>query len=71
MTTLVAQMTKEELIQIIESVIERKLLELFDDLDDTELKQEVRDRLLRQQEKVAQGERGHAFDDIVRQLDLG
>ncbi len=71
MTTLVAQMTKEELIQVIETVIERKLLELFDDSDDgLELKQDVRDRLLHQQEMVAQGERGHPFDDIVQQLDL-
>lgn len=71
MSTLVAQMTKEELIQFIESVIERKLLEIFEDPDDAELKQEVRERLLRQQEKVTQGERGHAFDDIIQQLDLG
>jgi len=67
--TLVSQMTKEELVQIIESAIERKLLELFDDT--TELKAEVKDRLIYQKELVAQGERGHAFDDIVQQLDLG
>ena len=69
MDTLVSQMTKEELVQIIESAIERKLLELFDDT--TELKAEVKDRLIYQKELVAQGERGHAFDDIVQQLDLG
>ena len=38
METLVAQMTKEELVQIIEAAIERKLLELFDDFDEAELK---------------------------------
>ena len=44
MDTLVSQMTKEELVQIIESVVERKLLELFDNFDDTtELKAEVRE----------------------------
>ncbi len=70
METLVAQMTKEELVQIIESVIERKLLELFDKFDDVELKPEVESRLLHQKEMVAQGERGHAFEGIVQQLDL-
>lgn len=65
-------MTKEELVQVIETVIERKLLELFDDPDDgLKLKQSVRDRLLHQQEMVAQGERGQPFNDIVQQLDLG
>jgi hypothetical protein len=70
METLVAQMTKEELVQIIESVIERKLLELFDNFDEVELKPEIENRLIHQKEMVAQGERGHAFEDIVQQLDL-
>ena len=69
MDTLVSQMTKEELVQIIEAAIERKLLELFD--DNAELKEEVKDRLLYQKELVIQGERGHAFEDVVQQLDLG
>jgi len=67
METLVAQMTKEEFVQTIESVMERKLLELF---GDGELSAEVKERLIRQKEMVAQGERGHAFDDVVQQLDL-
>jgi hypothetical protein len=67
METLVAQMTKEELIQTIGSVMERKLLELF---GDGELSAEAEERLARQQEMVAQGERGHAFDDVVQQLGL-
>lgn len=70
MGTLVSQMTKEELVQIIEAVIERKLLELFDSFDDVELKPEVESRLIHQKEMVAQGERGHAFEDIVQHLDL-
>lgn len=69
MDTLVSQMTKEELVQIIELAIERKLLELFDDT--AELKTEVKDRLIYQKELVDKGERGHTFDDIVQQLDLG
>lgn len=67
METLVAEMTKEELIQTIESVMERKLLEL---LGDGEVRAEVEERLMRQQAMVAQGERGRAFDDVVQQLGL-
>lgn len=71
MVTLVSQMTKEELIEIIEAAVERKLLELLADVDEGDLKEAVRTRLLHQKERVAQGERGEAFEDVVRQLDLG
>ena len=67
MDTLVAQMTKEEFVQTIESVIERKILELF---GDAELKPEVTERLIHQKKMVTQGDRGHAFDDVVQQLGL-
>ncbi len=67
MSTLVAQMTKEDFIQTIESVIERKILELFGDI---ELKPEVVERLTHQKKMVAQGERGHDFDDVAQQLGL-
>ena len=72
MTTLVAQMTKDELIEVIESIVDQRLLEIFDDLDEEmELKQSVRDRLLRQKQRVAKGERGQSFKAIVQQLGLG
>jgi len=59
MSTLVTQMTKDELIEVIETVIERKLIELFGALDEeTELKQAVRNRLLHQKQMVDEGERG-------------
>jgi hypothetical protein len=71
MTTLVAEMTKEELVQVIETVIERKLMDLFDDLDaGLELKPSVRERLLRQREMVVQGERGQPFGDVMKELGL-
>ena len=72
MATLVAQMTKDELIEIIESIIDQKFLELFGDLDeDGEIKQVIHDRLLHQKQIVAQGERGKPFDAVVQQLGLG
>ena len=70
MATTAAQMTKEELRQMIEASIEQKLLEILGDPDEgLEIRQSVRDRLLRQKEAVAAGERGQSFDDVVRQLD--
>lgn len=72
MSALVAEMTKEELIETIEAVIERKLLELFTDFDDEGvLKQAVYDRLLRQKQAVDNGERGLPFDVVIQQLGLG
>lgn len=72
MSTLVAQMTKDELIEIIETIIERKLLQILNTLDEeVNLKQTVGDRLLRQKQMVNNGERGQSFDAVVQQLGLG
>lgn len=72
MTTIVAQMTKEELQEMIEAIIERKLLEILGDPDEgLEITEAVRDRLLRQREAVVAGERGQPLEDVVRQLGLG
>lgn len=67
----VAQMTKDELREIIETAIEQKLLELLGDPDEGLLIQEaIRDRLLRQRQAVASGERGEPFEDVIRRLGL-
>jgi hypothetical protein len=71
MADTVAQMTKEELIAIIETSIEQKLLEILGDPDEgLEIKKSVRDRLLHQRKAVAAGERGEPFEDVVRRLGL-
>lgn len=71
MTTTVGQMTREELREMIEILIEQKLLELFGDPDEgLTIRQSVRDRLLRQKERAAAGERGEAFEDMVERLGL-
>ena len=71
MTTTVAQMTKDELREMIEELIEQKLLELLGDPDEgLEIKKSVHTRLLRQRVAVARGERGRAFEETVRQLGL-
>ncbi len=71
MTTIVAQMTKEEFKEMLEAVIEQKLLEMFGDLDEgLEINESMCDRLLRQRRAVVAGERGEPFEDVVRRLGL-
>ena len=67
MATKVAQMTKDELREMIEATTEQKLAELLGDPDEgLSLRKLVRDRLLRQKQAVAAGERGEPFEDVVR-----
>ena len=75
MTETVGQMTKEELRTLIETVIEtaieQKLIEILGDPDEgLEIREVVRDRLLRQRQSVAAGERGLPLEDVIQQLDL-
>ncbi|MBC8492865.1 MAG: hypothetical protein H8D43_03690 [Chloroflexi bacterium] len=67
----VAQMSKDELKELIETSVEQKLLELLGDPDEgLEIRRSVRDRLLQQKKAVAAGERGEPFEDVVRRLGL-
>ena len=67
----VAQMTKDELREMIETIIEQKLLELVGDPDEgLPIRETIRNRLLRQKEAVASGERGEPFEEVVRRLGL-
>lgn len=65
-TATVAEMSRDELREMIEEVIEQKLLEILGDPDDgLEIRKSVRERLLRQKEAVAAGERGRPFEEVV------
>lgn len=71
----VAQMTqtefKELLEAVVETTVEAKLLEILGDPDDgLELKNAVRDRLIRQRRAVAQGQYGRPMEDLVKELEL-
>jgi DNA-binding GntR family transcriptional regulator len=71
MTVSVAQMSRDELREMIEVTLEQKLLELLGDPDEgLEIRKSVRERLLRQQKAVAAGERGEPFEDVVSRLGL-
>jgi hypothetical protein len=71
MSVTVAQMSKDELKEMIEVTVEQKLLELLGDPDEgLEIRKSVRERLLRQKKAVGAGERGEPFKDTVRRLGL-
>ena len=67
----VAQMTKDELREMIEFTIEQKLIELLGDPDEgLPVRKTIHDRLMRQKEAVARGERGEPFEEVIRRLGL-
>ena len=71
MATRVAQMTADELKEIIGTTVEQKLIELFGDPDEgLVMTKTLRNRLLRQKKAVAKGERGELFDAVVARLGL-
>ncbi len=71
MAKTVADMTTEELKEMLGELIEAKLTEVLGDPDQgLELRETVRQRLELQQSAVARGERGESFDDVARRLGL-
>lgn len=67
----VAEMTQGELIEIIETTVEEKLVELLGDPDaGFPIKKSVRNRLLRQKKAVKSGKRGIPLDEVVAELGL-
>ena len=70
-TTNVAEMSKEELTDLIEATVEQKIIELLGDPDQPlELSEEVRESILRQRAAVAKGERGRPIGDVAKELGL-
>ncbi len=71
MAKIVAEMTADELKQLVGLAVEQKLIELLGDPDEgLVLRESVRKRLLRQKRAVAKGERGEFLEDVVRRLKL-
>jgi hypothetical protein len=69
MATTVAHMTKSELREMLETIIEQKLLELLGGPDEElPIRRSVRDRLLRQKQAVVEGQRGEPLEDAARRL---
>ncbi len=71
MSKTVAEMSTEELKAMLDELIETKLTEMLGDPDrGLELRQDLRERLERQRDAVAQGERGEAFEAVAARLRL-
>ncbi len=71
MARTVAEMTGEELRELVGDVVEQKIVELLGDPDaGLVLRETVRKRLLRQKRAVAKGERGEPLETVLRRLKL-
>jgi hypothetical protein len=71
MNATVAHMTRNELQEMIGTVVEQKLVELLGDPDEgLPLKKALHARLICQKTAVARGERGERLEDLARRLDL-
>jgi chemotaxis methyl-accepting protein methylase len=71
MSSTVAEMSPEELREMIEASVERKLSEFFRDPDaGLEINQALREQLLRQEQDFEHGNRGKPLADIMERLDL-
>jgi hypothetical protein len=71
MVTTVAQMTADELREMIGAVVEQKLIELLGDPDEgLAMTKTLQNRLMRQSKAVSEGERGELFEDVVKRLEL-
>ena len=71
MAKTVANMTTEELLQLISSTVEEKLVELLGDPDaGLEISDDVRRRLLQQKRAVEQGERGESLESVASGMKL-
>lgn len=69
MTETIGQMSPSELSEMIENIVEKKLLELLKDPDtEFELNEGVVERLLQQRELVSEGDRGLSLEAVRRQL---
>ena len=71
MAKILAEMTADELKQLVGLAVEEKLIELLGDPDEgVVLRESLRKRLLQQKRAVAKGERGELLEDVVRRLKL-
>ena len=71
MAKILAEMTADELKQLVGLAVEEKLIELLGDPDEgLVLRESLRKRLLQQKRAVAKGERGELLENVVRRLKL-
>ena len=67
-----SDMTTEELAELIDARVERKLEEMLGDPDEgLEVREPLRRRLLVQRRSVAEGDRGRPLEDVLAEMGLG
>ena len=70
MAARVADMTADELGAMIETLIDRKLAEWLGEPDaGLELQEGLRERILRQRDDYASGDRGTSIEELVKRYD--
>ncbi len=71
MNTKVLQITVEDLRQVVDEMVEQKLAVLFKDPEnDLEFTDELKKILASQNERIKNGDRGEALEDVVARLGL-
>lgn len=71
MRTEYTQITKKELSELIEEIVEQKLQEWIDEIDDdSKIRDEVCNRLLQQKNLTASGEWGKPLTEVMQQFEL-
>jgi DNA primase large subunit len=71
MKTEYLQITKQELSELIEEIVEQKLQEWIDEVDDdSKIREVVYNRLLQQRKLTAAGERGKLLTEVIQQFGL-
>ena len=71
MAAKVGDLTLQEFQDIVESIVEQKIHELFADDEDTlELNDSLRERLLQQMQSVTSGDYGIPMEEILLELRL-
>ena len=70
METMVSQMTVSDLRQLIADVLDEKLSEIVDPDKGLELKDELRELLLDQNERIKNGERGTPLEEVLAELGI-
>lgn len=71
MSQRIADMTREEFREMLDVILEEKLLEILGDPDEgLELRNSLHERLLRESREEADGERGRPLEEVAREFDL-
>jgi hypothetical protein len=64
----IAKLSFKDLKKVVEEVVEKKLLELFGDPDQSRvMRTSVRRRLAKQLQAVAAGERGRSLEQVIQE----